>query len=160
MRSNDEIIDLLTILKEEKNLSISEIARQVGMAKSAVSRYFNKTREFPLNRADDFSKVFGIKPEFLLGFNIPDNSFEELSDLYKQLDNPRKNNVLSYTKEQLEEQNKVVTLPKKEEIDEIIEDDTLAAHLVDPNRKFTDDEIDGLKAFLNKAKEDYLKKNK
>ena len=35
MRSNDEIIDLLNQLREEKNLSISELARRVGMAKSA-----------------------------------------------------------------------------------------------------------------------------
>lgn len=55
MRTNDEIIDLLNQLRKEKNLSISELARRVGMAKSALSRYFNKTREFPLNRVDDFA---------------------------------------------------------------------------------------------------------
>lgn len=71
MRSNDEIIDLLNQLKEEKNLSISEIARRVGMAKSAVSRYFNRTREFPLNRVDDFAKAFGVKPEYILGLDFP-----------------------------------------------------------------------------------------
>ncbi len=58
MRSNDEIINLLNQLREEKNLSISELARRVGMAKSALSRYFNKTREFPLNRVDDFDQRF------------------------------------------------------------------------------------------------------
>lgn len=70
MRTNDEIIDLLNQLKEEKNLSVSEIARRVGMAKSAVSRYFNKTREFPLNRVDDFAKALGVKPEYILGLDF------------------------------------------------------------------------------------------
>lgn len=75
MRSNDEIMDLLDQLKTEKELSISEIARRVGMAKSAVSRYFNRTREFPLNRVDDFAKAFNVKPEYILDidFNKPSN---------------------------------------------------------------------------------------
>lgn len=73
MRSNDEIIDLLTRLKDEQNLSISEIARRVGMAKSAVSRYYNKSREFPLNRAAEFAKVFGVSTEYLLGLDVNDN---------------------------------------------------------------------------------------
>ena len=70
MHSNDEIMDVLDQLKKEKDLSISEIARRVGMAKSAVSRYFNRTREFPLNRAEDFARVFGISAEELLGLKI------------------------------------------------------------------------------------------
>lgn len=71
MRSNDEIIDLLNQLRQEKNLSISELARRVGMAKSALSRYFNKTREFPLNRVDDFAKALDVKPEYILGLDFP-----------------------------------------------------------------------------------------
>ena len=44
MRTNDEIMNILDDLKSKQNLSISEIARRTGMAKSAVSRYFNRTR--------------------------------------------------------------------------------------------------------------------
>lgn len=66
MRSNDEIIAVLTELKDSKNMSLSELARRVGMAKSALSRYFNKTREFPLNRADDFAKALDTTPEHIL----------------------------------------------------------------------------------------------
>lgn len=71
MRTNEEIMDILDQLKEEKDLSVSEIARRVGMAKSAVSRYFNRTREFPLNRVDDFAKAFNVEPEYLLGIDFP-----------------------------------------------------------------------------------------
>lgn len=77
MRSNEEIIDLLDQLKNEKQISISELARRTGMAKSAVSRYFNKTREFPLNRVDDFAKALNVKPEYILGLDFikPSNAF-------------------------------------------------------------------------------------
>ena len=75
MRTNDEIIDLLEKLKNEKNLSISEIARRVDIAKSSVSRYFNRTREFPLNKVDVFAKAFNVEPEYILGidFQTPTN---------------------------------------------------------------------------------------
>lgn len=75
MRTNDEIMDILDELKEAQNLSISEIARRVDMAKSAVSRYFNRTREFPLNRAREFAKAFGIEADYLLGmdYELPTN---------------------------------------------------------------------------------------
>lgn len=68
MRNNDELIDLMKSISDEKDLSLSEIARRVGLAKSAVSRYFNKTREFPLNRAEDFARALGVSTEYLLGF--------------------------------------------------------------------------------------------
>lgn len=77
MRTNDEIIDLMQTTLKEKSMSISELARRVDMAKSAVSRYMNKTREFPLNRAEDFARALGISTGYLLGFvdsnNQPDN---------------------------------------------------------------------------------------
>ncbi|EMF0100092.1 helix-turn-helix transcriptional regulator, partial [Enterococcus hirae] len=68
MRSNDEIVEIIDLKRKEKELSISELARRVGMAKSALSRYFNRTREFPLNRVEEFAKVLGISSEYLLGF--------------------------------------------------------------------------------------------
>ena len=66
MRSNNEILELIKNLCIEKDISLSELARRVGMAKSAISRYFNGTRQFPLNRIDDFAKALNITPEYLL----------------------------------------------------------------------------------------------
>lgn len=80
MRSNDEIITYLTNLKNEKHLSISEIARRVGMAKSTVSRYFNKTREFPMNDVDKFAKAFGISSADILGMDSSTPRTADLAD--------------------------------------------------------------------------------
>ncbi|EGQ3888008.1 helix-turn-helix transcriptional regulator [Staphylococcus pseudintermedius] len=68
MRNNDEIITIIKTSMKKQNMSLSELARRVGVAKSAVSRYLNLTREFPLNRAEDFAKALGISTEYLLGF--------------------------------------------------------------------------------------------
>lgn len=87
MRTNDEIIDLIKALCEEKNISLSELARQTNMAKSGISRYFNKTRTFPLNRADAFANALGVTTEFLLGVKPvkkePDFSNLDLRELAK-----------------------------------------------------------------------------
>ena len=70
MRTNEEIIDLIIRLCDENDISQSELARRVSIAKSAVSRYFNKTREFPLNRTRDFADALGVTTEYLLGIEL------------------------------------------------------------------------------------------
>ena len=80
MRTNNEIIELIKELSAEKNISLSELARKTNMAKSGISRYCNKTRTFPLNRADAFAKALGVTPEFLLGVK-PVKKEPDFSDL-------------------------------------------------------------------------------
>src|SRR5699024_9206231 len=49
--------------------SSNELARRVGVAKSAMSRYLNLNREFPLNKVNEFSKALDLSPEYILGFD-------------------------------------------------------------------------------------------
>lgn len=69
MRSNEEIVDVLVNRMEQMNMSMSELARRVGTAKSALSRYINKEREFPLNKINEYAKALNVTPEYLLGFD-------------------------------------------------------------------------------------------
>lgn len=114
MRTNEEIVRILIDEKNKQKLSISELARRVNMAKSAISRYFNFTREFPLNRADDFAKVLGIPTEYLLGISKEETSnigeienpslIQETLRAMEQLESPRQKVVLETAKSQLKEQ--------------------------------------------------------
>lgn len=101
MHSNEEIVTIIENRMNEKGLSMSELARRVGMAKSALSRYFNRTREFPLNRVNDFAKELNLSPEYVLGFDKYNN---DISTLYNQLDKSRQAKVYSFAESQLEEQ--------------------------------------------------------
>ena len=74
MRTNAEIIDLITDLMNEKGFTSNELARKVGASKSTISRYLNKSRQFPVNKVDDYAKVFNVTPEYILGFD--EDSFE------------------------------------------------------------------------------------
>lgn len=76
MRNNDEIIELIQQQINEKQISMSELARRVGLAKSTLSRYLNKSREFPLNYADAFARALNIKPEYLLGIEPTENPID------------------------------------------------------------------------------------
>lgn len=161
MRSNDEIVEIIDLKRKEKELSISELARRVGMAKSALSRYFNRTREFPLNRVEEFAKVLGISSEYLLGFEEDLDSNSSIEKIYNQLSPPRQQKVYNFAKQELkeqQEQNKAVIPIEKEEknSDEIY---TLAAHSDDPDKTYTDKEISEIEAFSDQVKADYDKKH-
>ncbi|MDK7929810.1 XRE family transcriptional regulator [Staphylococcus hominis] len=58
----------------EKGFTSNELARKVGSSKSTISRYLNKSRQFPVNKVDDYAKVFNVTPEYILGFD--EDSFE------------------------------------------------------------------------------------
>ncbi|KRM96056.1 Xre family DNA-binding protein [Liquorilactobacillus aquaticus DSM 21051] len=73
MKSNAEIVEMMQQLAKQQHISISELARRVKMAKSAVSKYFNGSRSFPLNRLDSFAQALGTTSEHLLGLEIPSN---------------------------------------------------------------------------------------
>lgn len=85
MHSNNEIIDIIISEKDKKGLSLSELARRTGVAKSAMSRYLNKTRNFPLNKAQDFANVLGISVEYLLGYD-EETVKKELNNLIEELE--------------------------------------------------------------------------
>lgn len=93
MRSSLEVIDYLNGLREQQHVSISELARRVGMSKSTVSLYFKKTREFPVNRLDDFAKALHTTPEEVLGVKSasesrPSNVVYPLGDNFQRISIP------------------------------------------------------------------------
>lgn len=110
MRTNEEIVKILIDERDKQNVSISELARRVDMAKSAVSRYFNFSREFPLNRADDFAKALNISAEYLLGLELKGEHISETKEkigaIISQLEQPRQEKVLQFAESELKEQNK------------------------------------------------------
>ena len=124
MRSNNEIINLIQDRIDEKGMSMSELARQVGIAKSTMSRYFNRTREFPLNKTDDFARALGMTPEYLLGIQKVNNIEPEILTIFNQLDEDRQSNVVDYATALLNEQvnMKATTVLEKYRTDDYIID--------------------------------------
>lgn len=110
VRSNDEIIEIIREQLNNKDMSISELARRTGMSKSAISRYMNKSREFPINRINDFAKALNLDSRYILGFN------EDITTIYDKLIEPRQKLVYKFAERQLDEQNKVISIEETQTV--------------------------------------------
>lgn len=139
---------------KENKMTQKELAEAIGISPSTMSDYMNLRSNPSHGVIQKIADFFGILKSDI------DTTYKEINDItriYNQLTTDRQEIVYKVAEDQLEEQNKVVQLHKNYETSADVD---LAAHLVDPTRKFTEEEIDGLKSYLSKAKEDYLNKNK
>ena len=102
MRTNSEIVDIIIDLCNQRGWSLSEFARKLDLPKSSISRYFNKSRQLPINKINIFADTLGVSSEFLLGIKISNN---DLLDIYNKLDSKRQSKVYEFASHQLDEQN-------------------------------------------------------
>lgn len=109
MRTNSEIVDIIIDLCNQKGWSLSEFARKLDLPKSSISRYFNKSRQLPINKINLFSDVLGVSSEYLLGIQTiasdRNKTQNELLTVYNKLETNRQTKVYDYATEQLREQN-------------------------------------------------------
>lgn len=113
MRTNSEIVDIIIDLCNQKGWSLSEFARKLNLPKSSISRYFNKSRQLPINKINLFSDVLGVSSEYLLGIQTiasdRNKTQNELLNVYNKLETKRQTKVYDYATEQLKEQ-KIVNM--------------------------------------------------
>ena len=102
MRTNAEIVDIIIDLCNQKGWSLSEFARKLDLPKSSISRYFNKSRQLPINKINTFADTLGVSSEYLLGIKISNN---DLLDIYNKLESKRQTKVYDFASRQLDEQN-------------------------------------------------------
>ena len=102
MRTNSEIVDIIIDLCNQRGWSLSEFARKLDLPKSSISRYFNKSRQLPINKINLFADTLGVSSEYLLGIKISNN---DLLDIYNKLDSKRQSKVYDFASHQLDEQN-------------------------------------------------------
>ena len=123
MRTNSEIVDIIIDLCNQKGWSLSEFARKLDLPKSSISRYFNKSRQLPINKINLFSDVLGVSSEYLLGIQTiasdRNKTQNELLNVYNKLEINRQTKVYDYATEQLKEQNNNVV-----NINDYIEEET------------------------------------
>lgn len=70
MNNSQEVIRLIKKLREEKQISIEELAKKVGIAKSTLSRYENEQRQFPINDLGKYASSLDVTVEYLLGLDV------------------------------------------------------------------------------------------
>ena len=79
MRKNKELVSIIKDLLEQNHQYSSDLAKAIGVSKSAMSYYLNGQREFPVNRLDDAADFLKTSVEYLLGLqdtaSVPSKEF-------------------------------------------------------------------------------------
>ncbi|MCT2920642.1 helix-turn-helix domain-containing protein [Lactococcus lactis] len=112
MNNNEKIIEIIKNRRLDLNLSLSEVARRMGIPKSTLSRYESLQRQFPLDQVSTIASVLGLHPEDILGLSSQTitethNStiLSEINKISSKLEEPRQQIVLDTANNQLVEQN-------------------------------------------------------
>ena len=154
-------------LLEQYNKKQTDIHNATGIPKSTLTGYIKGTSTPNQGNIQKISDFFGVKksdidPRFSSDLKKQNERKLDINSIYSQLTPPRQQKVYDFAKQELkeqQEQNKSVIPMKKEEknSDEIY---TLAAHSDDPDKTYTDEEMDNIKSVLAKARKKYEEKHK
>lgn len=88
-----------------KNLTMEQLAEEVGKTKSTISKWEAGTRSPKIYEIEEIAKYFGIEPQTMM---FGDNSKMQL--IYDRLEPTRQKNVITYAEKQLNEQeNKIIS---------------------------------------------------
>lgn len=148
----------LRYLRKKNNMEQIELANKLGRKSSSSVSEWEKGKYTPkIGILNDIAEIFGVSIFDLVNTDLSestDTSSQLLLDTFNQLDNKGKKKVIDFSSEQLKHQNTVVQFQPKDEID------TLAAHSKDPKKKYTPEEIDEIKAYLDEISDDYDRKHR
>lgn len=103
----------------EKNMSLEDVGKLVGVGKSTVRKWENGMIEnMGRDKIVALSKALDISPIDILGMSEKDLPKSSIETIYNQLEKPRQTKVYNFAERQLEEQNRenVVRFPKKEKL--------------------------------------------
>ncbi|CAW92101.1 helix-turn-helix domain-containing protein [Streptococcus equi] len=114
----------------EVNVSVEELAKKLGVSKTTIYRYEKgEILKVPTEVLEKISKILNTNPAYFMGWSdtptpVQTQTLQEIIVTSKQLEQPRQEKVLSFANEQLEEQNKVVSIfdKKSEETEDYITD--------------------------------------
>ena len=83
MRNSEQIGKYIKQIRQQRQMSVTDLAKKVDINKSTLSRYENGTRKIPMEDIADFANVLGVPPESILfeqkENNKNKNSFETIA---------------------------------------------------------------------------------
>lgn len=98
----------------QKNLTMEELAKKLGKAKSSISKWESGERSPKIYEIEEIAEFFGVEPNVMMfGFNnvkSTSTTKQILDSVFSKLDEPRQDKVVAYAKSELDDQNKVVEI--------------------------------------------------
>lgn len=94
----------------QKNLTMEELAKKLGKAKSSISKWESGERSPKIYEIEEIAEFFGVEPNVMMfGFNnvkSTSTTKQILDSVFSKLEEPRQEIVINTAQEQLDEQNK------------------------------------------------------
>lgn len=101
--------EIIKMKRLEKNMSLEEVGKLVGVGKSTVRKWENGMIEnMGRDKIVALSKALDISPIDILGMSEKDLPKSSIESIYNQLEKPRQTKVYNFAERQLEEQNRKV----------------------------------------------------
>jgi transcriptional regulator with XRE-family HTH domain len=72
-------------LRIEHGYTMEEVGRRIGVKKSSYASYESKYRQPPLEKLKNFSKLYGVSVDYILGLSDERNTDESVQLLVKEL---------------------------------------------------------------------------
>lgn len=97
--------EIIKMKRLEKNMSLEDVGKLVGVGKSTVRKWENGMIEnMGRDKIVALSKALDISPIDILGMSEKDLPKSSIESIYNQLDQPRKTKVYNFADRQLREQ--------------------------------------------------------
>lgn len=120
--------DRVRKLREGRNMTQTELSEMLGMKTYTTVSKWEKNENFPKGKdLKKLAEIFDVTSDYLLGLTdsklkkiTTQNEKTEIISIYDQLEEPRQEKVLSYAKDQLEEQesSNIISIFNKSQDDE------------------------------------------
>ena len=69
--------DRLRSLREEHRYTLKEIASKLGVSEAMVSRHESNTKNIPYDIIEQYAKIYGCTPQYIMGWKDDDSSVSE-----------------------------------------------------------------------------------
>ena len=119
-------------LRESRNMTQTELSEILGMKTYTTVSKWEKNENFPKGKdLKKLAEIFNVTSDYLLGLSdtklgkiTTQNEHPEILTIYNKLEEPKQEKVLSYAKDQLEEQesSNIISIFNKSQNDDYITD--------------------------------------
>lgn len=153
-------------MREEKGWSQSKLSELTNLSQNTISNHENQNRAITERDIVIYATALGVSPQKLFdGVYIDDDEEHYVMERLKNLSQERREKVYAFIDRQIERQynsvlSKVVGHDGRgNKLGQSIRySEDFAAHLINPNKIYSEGEIEELKRYLRRAKDEYLDK--
>lgn len=101
MRNSEQIGKYIKQIRQQKQMSVTDLAKKVEINKSTLSRYENGSRKIPMEDIANFANALGVTPENIM-FEQKETKTNSIDTIAAHLDgeltDEQWEKVLSYAK--------------------------------------------------------------